>query len=160
MVPHSHLAYVTPGGAGVLTGVDVTKASASVGISSVSLTSGLATVITSSAHGLTPGNPGTVLIQNVAQPADFATTKVNFNGVFSVQSVIDSTTFTYALTSSFNDTSTGGTVYFSSPNITVGLSQTTQGIAINPITRTLAIADANATGHSINDPQINLLNSL
>ncbi len=159
MVPHSHLAYVTPGGSGVLTGVDVTKASASVGISSVSLTSGLATVITSSAHGLTPGNPGTVLIQNVAPPADFATTKVNFNGVFSVQSVIDSTTFTYALSSSFNDTSTGGTVYFSSPNITVGgLSQTTQGIAINPITRTAAIADANATGN--NGPQINLLNSL
>jgi DNA-binding beta-propeller fold protein YncE len=158
MVPHSHLAYVTPGGSGVLTGVDVTKASASVGISSVSLTSGLATVITSSAHGLTPGNPGTVLIQNVAPPADFATTKVNFNGVFSVQSVIDSTTFTYALNSSFNDTSTGGTVYFSSPNITVGVSQTTQGIAINPITRTAAIADANATGN--NGPQINLLNSL
>jgi hypothetical protein len=158
MVPHSHLAYVTPGGAGVLTGVDVTKASASVGISSASLTSGLATVITSSAHGLTPGNPGTVLIQNVAPPADFATTKVNFNGVFSVQSVIDSTTFTYALNSSFNDTSTGGTVYFSSPNITVGLSQTIQGIAINPITRTAAIADANATGN--NGPQINLLNSL
>ena len=158
MVPHSHLAYVTPGGSGVLTGVDVTKASASVGISSVSLTSGLATVITSSAHGLTPGNPGTVLIQNVAPPADVATTKVNFNGVFSVQSVIDSTTFTYALNSSFNDTSTGGTVYFSSPNITVGVSQTTQGIAINPITSTAAIADANATGN--NGPQINLLNSL
>jgi DNA-binding beta-propeller fold protein YncE len=158
MLPHSHLAYVTPGGAGVLTGVDVTKGSASVGISSVSLTSGLATVITSSAHGLTPGNPGTVLIQNVAPPADFATTKVNFNGVFSVQSVIDSTTFTYALSSSFNDTSTGGTVYFSSPNITVGVSQTTQGIAINPITRTAAVADANATGN--NGPQINLLNSL
>ena len=158
MVPHSHLAYVTPGGAGVLTGVDVTKASASVGISSVSLTSGLATVVTSSAHGLTPGNPGTVLIQNVAPPADFATTKINFNGVFSVQSVIDATTFTYALNSSFNDTSTGGTVYFSSPNITVGVSQTTQGIAINPITRTAAIADANATGN--NGPQINLLNSL
>jgi hypothetical protein len=32
MLPHSHLAYVTPGGAGVLTGVDVTKASASIGI--------------------------------------------------------------------------------------------------------------------------------
>src|SRR5262249_43029585 len=49
------------------------------------------------------------------------------------------------------------TVYFSTPNIVVGISQTSQGIAINPITRTAAISDANATG--LNGPQINLLNA-
>jgi DNA-binding beta-propeller fold protein YncE len=40
-----------------------------------------------------------------------------------------------------------------------GLSQTTQGIAINPITNTAALADANATG-ATTGPQINLINNL
>ena len=158
MVPHAHLAFVTPGGAGVLSGVDVTKSSSSVGISTVSLTSGLVTVTTSAPHSLTPGNPTqTVLITGVPDGAS----GTKFNGVFTVQSVINSTSFTYALNSSVNDTATGtasSLVHFGSPNITIGLSQTTQGIAINGITNTAAIADANATG--LNGPQIDLLNSL
>lgn len=148
MVPHSHMAYVTPGGAGVVSGVDVTKASFSTAISSVSLTSGLVTVITSSAHNLTPGSPTTVLISGVADS--------DFNGVFSVQSVINPTSFTYALNLSTNKQSTGGTVFYSSPNVAVPLPQTSRGIAINPITRTAATTDANATSSA----QINLLNSL
>ena len=48
--------------------------------------------------------------------------------------------------------------FFGAPNITIAVSQTEQGIAINPITRTAALADANATG--LNGPQIDLLNSL
>src|SRR5258706_2824405 len=48
--------------------------------------------------------------------------------------------------------------FFGAPNITVAISQTVQGIAINPVTRTAALADANATG--LNGPQIDLLNSL
>ncbi|HET8966751.1 MAG TPA: YncE family protein, partial [Candidatus Acidoferrum sp.] len=148
MLPHSHTAYVTPGGVGVVSGVDVTRASFSTPISSVSLTSGLVTVITSSAHNLTPGSPTTVLISGV--------TDSDFNGAFTVQSVINSTSFTYALNVSTNKQSTGGTVFYSSPNVLVPLSPTSRGIAINPITRTAAIADANAT----NGAQINLLNSL
>src|SRR5258707_8002970 len=38
------------------------------------------------------------------------------------------------------------------------MAQTTQGIAINPITSVVAAADANATGQ--NGPQINMLNAL
>ena len=148
MLPHSHTAYVTPGGVGVVSGVDVTRASFSTAISSVSLTSGLVTVITSSPHNLTPGSVTTVLISGVADS--------DFNGVFSVQSVINSTSFTYALNSSTNKQSTGGTVFYGSPNVLVSLSQTSRGIAINPVTRTAAISDANAT----NGAQINLLNSL
>jgi DNA-binding beta-propeller fold protein YncE len=162
MVPHAHMAYVTPGGIGTLSGVDVTKSSTSSTIASVSLTSGVVTVTTTAAHGLNPGNPGTVLIVNVP-PGDSHQT--DFNGAFTVLSVINATSFTYALNSTNNDTATGvttgnspSTVYYSSPNITVSMSQTTQGIAINPITRTAAIADANATGS--NGPQIDLLNSL
>ena len=159
MLPHSHLALVTPGGTGVLNGIDVTKSSASVPIANVSLTSGLVTVSTPSdkPHGLNPGNPGTVLIQGVPPGSQNQTA---FNGAFTVQSVINSTSFTYALNASVNDTSAGDSdsFGFSSPNITIGISQTTQGIAINPITRVAAIADANATGS--NGPEINLLNSL
>jgi DNA-binding beta-propeller fold protein YncE len=158
MLPHSHTAFVTPGGAGPISGIDVTQASTSTGISSLSLTSGLVTVVTSAAHNLLPGYPTTVLIAGVAPPADVATSHVNFNGVFTVQSVISSTSFTYALNFSVNDTSTGGTAYYAGPNVTLSLSQTLQGISINPITRTAALADANATGN--NGSQIDLLNSL
>ena len=159
MLPHTHLAVVTPGGLGIANGVDVTKKSSTVKIANVSLTSGLVTVTTTSAHGLNPGNPGTVLILNVPKGA---TNQTDFNGAFTVQSVINSTSFTYALTSTVNDTATGGTdsaVYFSTANILIsGISQTTQGVAVNPITGLVAAADANATGQ--NGPQINLLSSL
>jgi DNA-binding beta-propeller fold protein YncE len=164
MVPHSHLAYVTPGGAGTINGIDVTKPSAQLAITNVSVTSGLVTVTvdvpSGQTLGLNPGNPGTVLIQGVPPGTSNNT---NFNGVFTVQSVLNSSSFTYALNSTVNDTAAGdadSTVYFSSPNITVAISQTAQGIAINPITRTAAIADANATGAVGSPPQIDLLNSL
>ena len=162
MVPHAHTAYVTPGGVGVISGIDVTKPSSSSTIASVSLTSGVVTVTTAAAHGLNPGNPGTVLIENVPPGTSHQT---DFNGVFAVLSVINATSFTYALNSTNNDTATGvtsgsnlSTVYYSPANILVAISPTMQGIAINPITRTAALADANATGN--NGPQIDLLNSL
>ena len=163
MLPHSHLAVVTPGGIGLANGVDVTKASASSTIANVSVTSGLVTVTTTAAHGLNPGNPGTVLILNIPKGV---TNQTDFNGAFSVQSVINSTSFTYALNVTLNDSATGvttgtnlSTAYYSPANISIGgLSQTTQGVAVNPITGLVAAADANASG--TNGPQINLLNSL
>lgn len=172
MVPHSHLAFVTPGGIGSINGIDVTKSSSQLPIKSVSVTSGLVTVTvdipSGQTLGLNPGNPGTVLIQGIPQTA-LGTT---FDGAFSVQSVLSTNTFSYALNTKGNDLATCPTdttdptnltknpcqVYFSSPNIVIGISQTAQGIAINPITRTAAISDANATGS--NGPQIDLLNSL
>jgi DNA-binding beta-propeller fold protein YncE len=159
MLPHSHLAVVTPGGLGITSGIDVTKSSASVGIASVSLTSGLVTVTTSGNHGLNPGNPGTVLILGVPKGT---TNQTDFNGAFTVLSVINSTSFTYALTATVNDTATGNTdsaVYFGTPNISIGgLSQTVQGVAVNPVTGVVATADPNSTGQ--NGPQINFLSSL
>jgi DNA-binding beta-propeller fold protein YncE len=162
MVPHQHLAYVTPGGAGVISGIDVTKPSSQLSITNITLISGLVTVTVdvpdNQTLGLNPGNPGSVLIQNVPVGPNGA----NFNGVFSVQSVPNSNSFTYALNFTKNDTvscaaSDNCQVSFSTPNILIGLSQTAQGIAFNPITRTVAISDANATG--INGPQITLLRS-
>lgn len=157
MIPHSHIAVVTPGGLGIVSGVDVTKASSSVGISSVSVTSGLVTVTTSAAHGLNPGNPGTVLIIGVPKGTSNQT---EFNGAFTVLSVINSTSFTYALNTTSNDTAgTGGSAYFSSPNISIGgLAQTTSPVAVNPITNLVAVADPNATGQ--NGAQINFLSAL
>jgi DNA-binding beta-propeller fold protein YncE len=165
MIPHSHQALVTPGGQGFIQGVDVTQTSSSFTIANVSVSSGLATVTlnipTGQTLSLNPGNPGSVLIQNVPPGATQGT---DFNGVFTIQSVLNNNSFTYALAATQNDSIVPNQnpdtsfAFFGSPNITVAVSQTTQGIAINPITRTAAIADANATG--INGPQIDLLNSL
>jgi len=164
MAPHGHLALVTPGGSGVLRGVDVTKASQSATIQSLTLAAGIVTVTTTAANGLVPGNSGTVLITGVPAPGSAAnSTKENFNGVFNVAAASD-TSFTYfiAATDSGTVTIPSGTsaqVFFNGPNLVFGgLSQTTQGIAINPVTNTAALADANATGS--NGPQINLLNDL
>ena len=167
MVPHAHLALVTPGGIGALSGIDVTKSSSQLPITNISVTSGLATVTVALASGqtlgLNPGNPGTVLIEGVPK----GTNGTVFNGAFSVQSILNTNSFSYALNSTQNDATPSNActatpnpcqVYFSAPNIVIGVSQTTQGIAINPITRTAAIADANATGQ--NGAQIDLLNSL
>ncbi len=164
MAPHGHLALVTPGGSGVVRGVDVTKASQSATIKSLTLAAGIVTVTTTAANGLVPGNSGTVLITGVPAPGSAAnSTTQNFNGVFNVAAVSD-TSFTYIVNSTSSGTVTipSGTtaqVLFSTPNLIFGgLSQTTQGIAINPITNTAALADANAIG--TNGPQINLLNDL
>jgi len=172
MAPHGHLAFVTPGGSGVLQGVDVTKSSASAFISSLTLAAGIVTATTTTSTGLVPGNSGTVLISGVPLPGAAGspnTTTENFNGVYSVAALSD-TSFTFIV----NNTSSGtvtvplnqntppvpvAQVFYSNPNLIFGgLSQTTQGIAINPITNTAALADANATGR--NGAQINLINNL
>ncbi len=159
MIPHSHLAVVTPGGLGIVNGIDVTKSSTSVQIANASVTSGLVTVTTTVAHGLNPGNPGTVLILGLPKGA---TNQTEFNGAFTVLSVINSTSFTYALSSTVNDTATGTTdsqVYFSSPNITIGgLTQTTSPVTVNPMTGLVAFGDPNATG--LNAAQLNFMSSL
>jgi DNA-binding beta-propeller fold protein YncE len=164
MAPHGHLALVTPGGSGVVRGVDVTKASQSATLKTLTLAAGIVTVTTTAANGLVPGNSGTVLITGVPAPGSAAnSTNQNFNGVFNVAAISD-TSFTYVVNSTSSGTVTipSGTtaqVLFSTPNLIFGgLSQTTQGIAINPVTSTAALADANAIG--TNGPQINLLNDL
>ena len=164
LAPHGSIAFVTPGGSGSVSGVDVTKGSNHALISSIMLGAGVVTVATTTAHGLIPGNAGSVLITGASNTS--CAGNPNFDGVFSV-SVDSSTTFSYALPNSTAsctvdprlNNSQIPTVFFNSPNLQFGVSQTTQGIAINPITRTAALADANATG-STGGPEIDLLNSL
>jgi len=157
MAPHGHLAFVSPGGSGVLRGVDVTQPSTSVGISSLSLAAGVVTVTTTATlTGTIPGVPFTVLISSV--PTTNSAGNTNFNGVFTA-SVTSATTFVYSLTSTASGSASGGTVFYGNPNLIFpGISSSTQGIAINPITQTAALADANATGQ--NGPQIDLINQL
>jgi len=173
MAPEGHIAYVSPGGSGALQGVDVTKASTSKYISTLTLAAGIVTVTTTASNGLVPGNSGTVLITGVPPPGSASSanpTTVNFNGVYNVAAVSD-TAFTFVINSTSsgtvtvpptdpqNPTVTAAQVFYSSPNLIFGgLSQTSQGISINPITNTAALADANATG--TNGPQINLINDL
>jgi DNA-binding beta-propeller fold protein YncE len=165
MAPHGHMAYVTPGGSGVVSGVNVMQPSTSITLGTLTLTAGTVTATTANATpltGLVPGLPATVLISGVpplANPGG-SPASVNLNGVFPI-SVTSSTSFTYFLGSNITGSPTapanGGTVFFGSPNLVFGgLSNTTQGIAINPITHTAALTDANAAGGQ----QINLLNQL
>jgi len=162
MAPHGHMAYVTPGGSGIARGVNVLQPSTSIGLSTLALTAGTVTATTANSTpltGLVPGIPTTVLITGVpplANPGGSPTT-VNLNGVFSVF-VTSSTSFQYSLGPSVtgSGTANGGTVFFGSPNVVFGgLSNTTQGIAINLITHSAALADANAVSQ-----QIDVLNQL
>ncbi len=172
---HGHLALVTPGGSGVVRGVDVTKTSTGNVITSSTLTAGLVTVTVDTSKcppgvtpssgtipcplGLVPGNAGSVLITGVTPGT--AANSAFFNGVFSVN-VTSSTTFTYVVNSTASDTGTpataGAFVFYASPDEIFSISGTAQGVAINPITNTAAVADANAIG--TNGPQIDLLSAL
>jgi DNA-binding beta-propeller fold protein YncE len=163
MAPHGHMAYVTPGGSGVVSGVNVIQPSTSITLGTLTLTAGTVTATTANSTpltGLVPGLPTTVLISGVpplANPGG-SPSSVNLNGVFLI-TVTSSTSFTYFLGTNITGSgnANGGTVFFGSPNLLFGgIPSTTQGIAINPITHTAALADANAA----TTPQIDVLNQL
>ncbi len=143
--PRIHLAYVTPGGAGNLSVVDLTQKSASVGIAIATRASNVVTITTTAAHNINPADPGTILISGVS------TTNTNFNGTFSGITVIDANDFEYSQTA-VNDTVSGGTAAapvgeasYGIAFLTFSVSPTQQGVAINPISRTAMLADPNAT---------------
>jgi DNA-binding beta-propeller fold protein YncE len=189
MARHGHRALVTPGGSGVVRGVDVTQPSAGNVIVASILTAGLVTVTVDTTKPcptgipeppsgtkanpcpltLVPGNAGSVLIAGL-KPGTAANNAL-FNGVFNA-TVTSSTTFTYVVNSTASDaaspppcatatppTCAPATAFYAQPDEIFALSATGQGIAINPITNTAAIADANAAGAS-GGPQIDLLSSL
>ena len=153
----ARLAYVTPGGAGLLSAVNLANPSVgSVGVASATRAGNIVTITTSAALNLSPSNPGTVLISGLPQGAN----KTNFDGSFSVGAVLDSTHLQY-FQADKDDTSTcpPPTVPSTIPNcfassgvplLTYQVSATTVGIAINPITRRVIVADPNATASQIN----------
>jgi DNA-binding beta-propeller fold protein YncE len=148
--PRVHLAYVTPGGAGNMSVVDLTHKSASIGIASATRASNVVTISTVAPHNINPANPGTILISGVP------TTNTNFNGTFSGISVIDANDFEYSQTA-VDDSVSGGTAAapigqasYGIAYLTFSISPTMQGVAINPISRNVMLADPNATSSQVN----------
>jgi DNA-binding beta-propeller fold protein YncE len=158
------LAYVTPGGAGLLSAVDLSNASrGSLGVAIASSTraSNVVTVTTSSPHNLNSGNPGTVLISGLPQGA---TNKTNFNGSFSVGTILDATHFQYFQADKDDTTTCTSTCLAASgtPFLTYTISPSIAGIAFNPVTRQAVLADSNSTFSQISfiDPQSQSVTSM
>jgi hypothetical protein len=162
MQPDAPLAYVTPGSApstvvgasGVTSVVNLLLTNTSVAIAAapngITCTNDVVTVTTPTVNGLNPSSPGSVLIEG-ASPA-------GFNGTYNVTSASTYTfTYTYNGTSCGAATGGGGTVTYGNPYYTFSVSSTATGAAINPVSRTLAFADPNATNAS---PQIGFISSL
>jgi DNA-binding beta-propeller fold protein YncE len=159
--PRLHLAYVSPGGRGTFSVVDLTQKSSSVQIADAPggaiRANNIVTIQTLTPHGIDPILGGSVLITNL--PAGKNGT--NFNGAFQVLgvAVLDSKTFSFAQTAA-NDTggsttASPGFIGVSSASRPIQATSTATGIAINPETRTAVFADPNATS-----AQINFINSL
>ena len=153
--PGARLAYVTPGGQGLLSAVSLANpSSGSVGIVSATRASNVVTIKTAAPHNLIPGNPGTVLISGL--PAG-KTNNTNFNGSFNVGTVLDANNFQY-FQADQDDTSTCTATCLASsgiPFLTYTISPSTAGIAFNPVTRLAVLADENVTfaQHLFLDPQ-------
>jgi len=143
--PGARLAYVTPGGAGLLSAVNLANPSAgSVDIVSATRASNIVTITTKESHNLNSGNPGTVLISGLPLGS---TNKTDFNGSFSVGAVLDSTHFQYFQADKDDTTTCSVSCLASSgtPFLTYTISASIVGIAINPVTRQAVLADPNAT---------------
>jgi DNA-binding beta-propeller fold protein YncE len=159
--PGARLTYVTPGGAGLLSAVDLANPSGgAVDILSASRASNAVTITTKVAHNLNPGNPGTVLISGLP----LGTNKTDFNGSFSVGQVLDGTHFQYFQAAN-DDTSTCTATCnasFGTPFLTYSISPSIVGISFNPITRTAVLADPNATFSQISfiDPKSQSVSSM
>ncbi len=163
--PGAHMAYVSPGGAGTLTAVNLSNPSQGpLQIASAMRTANIVTVTMApnTPHNIVPGTFPTVLISGLplGKPAG-----TSFNGAFPVLSVINNLQFTYAQVGANDDTSTStaaqqGFLSVGTDNITYSISPTIQGIDINPITNSAALADPNNGGFSVGGPQVTFINSL
>ncbi|MGB9433538.1 MAG: hypothetical protein WBQ89_14945 [Candidatus Acidiferrum sp.] len=155
MQPNVPLAYVTPGGTGVTSVVNLLLTNNSVAIAAapngVVCTNDVVTVTTSDANGLNQSSPGSVLIAGVSPAV--------YNGTYNVTSA-NTYTFTYTYNGAqcpSTATGGGGTVTYGNPYYTFSTSSTIVGGAINPITRMFAFADPNASTAA---PQIGFISAL
>jgi DNA-binding beta-propeller fold protein YncE len=140
--PRFNVAITTPGGAGVLSLVDLNRQNP-ISIASAKRVFNVVTITTASAHNIDPANPGSVLISGVTP-----TGATSFNGTFSVTSVPNSTTFTYSQAAA-DDTGSGGTVQYANPLVTFSISPSVQGISINTQTERALLADPNSSSLTI-----------
>lgn len=142
MQPDAPLGYVTPGGSGVTSVVNLLQTNQSVAIAAAPngavRTNNVVTITSNVPNGLNQANPGTVLVAGVNPP--------DFNGTFNV---LTASTYTFTYTQNgANETGGGGSVTFGNPYYTFSTTSTATGAAINPITRTFAFADPNASRNS------------
>ncbi|HTZ48012.1 MAG TPA: hypothetical protein VMH20_10490 [Verrucomicrobiae bacterium] len=156
MQPGVPVAYVMPGGTGVMSAVNLLGTNTTVAIApspnGLVCTNDIVTVTTPNINGLNPFSPGSVLISG-ATPA-------SYNGTYNVLSVPTSFTFTYeynGTTCPSTTTGGGGTVTFGNPYYTFGTSPTIVGGAMNAITKNLAFADP---GASTAAPQIGFISNV
>jgi len=160
--PGARLAYVTPGGAGLLSAVNLANPTAgSVDIASATRASNVVTITTKVSHNLNSGNPGTVLISGLPSGT---TNKTDFNGSFSVGAVLDATHFQYFQADKDDTTTCSASCLASSgtPFLTYTISPSIVGIAFNPVTRQAVLADPNVTFSQITyiDPQSQSVSSM
>ncbi len=158
MQPTAPLAYVTPGGQGSTSVVDLLQQGVSAKIapaasgstSGAVRTNGIVTIVTLTPHGINPALGGTVIISGLL-PADL-------NGTYQVipGSIIDPYTFQYSQPGSptgteveTNTSSNEGMVQYGVPYYSFSTSSTATGAAINPTTRMFAFADYNASAGQI-----------
>jgi DNA-binding beta-propeller fold protein YncE len=154
MQPQAPFAYVTPGGGGVTSVVNLLQSTTSVNIAPTPngavRTNDIVTIITSTPHGINPALGGTVIIQGLD--------KTDLNGTYQINpgSVTDPYTFSYTQAGTLANESGGSpttgipaTVQYGSPYYTFNTTNTSVGAAINPITRTFAFADYNSTSQQI-----------
>lgn len=158
MQPGAPIAYVTPGGQGTTsvvnllqqgTSAQIAPAGTSTTTSGAYRVNGVVTVITTTPHGINPASGGTVIISGLL-PADL-------NGTYQVLagSVTSPYTFQYAQpgapTGTELETNTGGsgsalgTVEYGTSYYSFNTTSTATGAAINPTTRMFAFADPNAS---------------
>jgi DNA-binding beta-propeller fold protein YncE len=158
--PGAHLAYVSPGGRGAFSLVDLTQKGTSANIAAAPggavRSNHVVTITTVTPHNIDPILGGSVLISGVP----VGTKGTDFNGAFQVlpSNVIDSRTFAFAQAtcpvtppaqSCPDDTSGGGVVGASGSAPTLNVTSTAVGIAINPESHVAAYADPNATSSQI-----------
>jgi hypothetical protein len=158
MQPGAPLAYVTPGGQGSTSVVDLLQQGTSAKIAPASSgstsgavrTNGIVTIITLTPHGINPALGGTVIISGL-MPADL-------NGTYQVipGSILDPYTFQYSQPGSptgteveTNTPGNEGTVQYGTPYYSFNTTSTATGAAINPTTRMFAFADYNASAGQI-----------
>lgn len=126
-------ALVTPGGLGSFGIVDLARQTTNA-ITSASRTSGIVTITTTTAQNVQVGTP--VLISGVGDNS--------FDGVYQVQTIPSSTTFTYSQTNILNlsnATTSGGAVSYGFPVATLATSTTVQGVAFNDQTQKAILTD-------------------
>ncbi len=136
--PRLNWGMVTPGGAGVFSIVDLSRHNSNViaatgGAVRVSSTA-VSTITTTTPVGLIIGDA--VLVSGVANPS--------FNGIFTVTSIPNSTSFTYTQTGP-DANSGGGVIQYADPLATVSFGLTVSGVSVNPETKTALLTDSTSS---------------